>query len=107
KEVNRFVAPSGVSGLSFAPDGKTFLASYGIKQIKHQVKPNNTWFMEWIRDDQTNCGVIRWDLGTGQELNRYITHAEAVTCVAFLPDGKRAVSGGFDRALCLFDVESG
>jgi WD40 repeat protein len=34
-------------------------------------------------------------------------HKEAINCVAFSPDGRWAVTGGEDRAICLWDVESG
>ena len=34
-------------------------------------------------------------------------HKEAINCVAFSPDGRWAVTGGDDRAICLWDVDSG
>jgi WD40 repeat protein/serine/threonine protein kinase len=34
-------------------------------------------------------------------------HTDAVNCVAFSPDGKTALSGGWDNALILWDVETG
>jgi len=44
---------------------------------------------------------------TKDELSPFTGHDGAVVCVAFTPDGKRAVSGGDDRTLRLWDVATG
>ncbi len=52
-------------------------------------------------------GKLRlFDARTGKELRRLPGHAGWVTCVAFSPDGSRALSGGADGAK-LWDVASG
>jgi len=48
-----------------------------------------------------------WDLETGERLNTLEGHEDRVTCVSVTPDGRRAISGGADHALCLWDLESG
>ncbi len=53
-------------------------------------------------------GKLRlFDARTGKELRRLPGHAGWVTCVAFAPDGSRALSGGEDGAVKLWDVTSG
>jgi WD40 repeat protein/mono/diheme cytochrome c family protein len=42
-----------------------------------------------------------------EESSPFTGHDGAVECVAFAPDGKRAVSGGDDRTLRLWDVATG
>jgi eukaryotic-like serine/threonine-protein kinase len=40
------------------------------------------------------------------EIGRFNEHTDAVQCVAFLPDGKHALSGGWDRIVRLWDVDT-
>jgi WD40 repeat protein len=42
-----------------------------------------------------------------RELGRFEGHRETVCSVAFSPDGRRALSGGVDNAMRLWDLESG
>jgi hypothetical protein len=42
-----------------------------------------------------------------RETRRLTGHTDAVWCVALSPDGRRAVSGGKDRSLRLWEVETG
>src|SRR5262249_44174630 len=48
-----------------------------------------------------------WDAGTGRELQRFEEHAACVTCGAFTPDGRRALTLGRDQVLRLWNVEDG
>jgi WD40 repeat protein len=43
----------------------------------------------------------------GREVRRLAGHQRTVTGVAFLPDGRRALSGSFDGTLRLWDVDTG
>ena len=45
-----------------------------------------------------------WDATSGQETLTLNGHTDAVSSVAFSPDGKRIVSGSFDRMLKLSDA---
>jgi WD40 repeat protein len=51
--------------------------------------------------------LILWGARTGREILRFFGHTDKVWCVAFLPDGRRAVSSGLDNRIRLWDLESG
>src|SRR5439155_10938150 len=44
---------------------------------------------------------------TGSELIRMTGQADQVRCLAVAPDGKRALSGGLDKTLRLWDLDRG
>src|SRR5206468_4147445 len=44
---------------------------------------------------------------TGAEVRRLSGHEQGVSCIAFTPDGLRALSSGGDRTIRLWDVETG
>jgi len=48
-----------------------------------------------------------WDLATGRTTRRLVGHGSAVRDVAIAEGGRRAVSTGFNEAVCLWDLESG
>src|SRR5262249_34409595 len=53
-------------------------------------------------------GCLRlWDVATGKELRCFRGHREAVTSVAFSPDGRRALSCSGDGTVRLWDVATG
>ncbi|OCH83642.1 hypothetical protein OBBRIDRAFT_528426 [Obba rivulosa] len=48
-----------------------------------------------------------WDAETGQTVaGPFNGHTGCVECVAFSPDGKRAVSGSWDKTIRIWDVET-
>src|SRR5207249_1496929 len=55
----------------------------------------------------TGCGmrVLLWDVESGRELRALNGHTDSVHCVAFSPDGRRALSA--EKVLRFWDVESG
>lgn len=59
------------------------------------------------------CGAIRgrgvvqlWNVKNGNQISSFEGHNREVTCMAFSPDGKRLVTGGFDSTVRLWDVAS-
>ncbi len=49
-----------------------------------------------------------WDAATGQPIGAPLTgHTDAVSTVAFSPDGKRLASGDFHGTVRLWDVATG
>jgi WD40 repeat protein len=53
-------------------------------------------------------GVLEvWDLETGKRLKTLEGHEDRVTCLSVTPDGRRAVSGGEDGMLCLWNLQDG
>jgi WD40 repeat protein len=59
--------------------------------------------------DNRHLGVdlTLWDVATGKKLRAMHGHAGDVRFVAFLPDGKRALSAGGDGIVKLHDLGSG
>ena len=48
-----------------------------------------------------------WDINTGRELQQFTGHTNTVASVAPLADLRRALTGGWDGAICLWNLKTG
>jgi N-acyl-D-amino-acid deacylase len=100
KEVRRFAGPGHtevISSLAVSADGRLLLSGSLDRTMR------------------------LWDVATGKEMRVFPRHPTGVLCVAFSPDGRRALSGsgsqmrganfyrpaGYDHVLRLWDVATG
>ncbi len=51
--------------------------------------------------------VIVWEAATGRQLRRLSGHMAGILAIGFSPDGRRAVTGSWDRTAGVWDVASG
>ena len=54
-----------------------------------------------------DTSIKLWEVATGRLLRTFVGHAQAITAVAFSPDGRRLLSSSRDSALKLWDAASG
>ncbi len=86
---------SHVHAVAFSPDGKRAASAAGgfVQRDGRRV------FVD--------CTVRLWDVESGRQLKTFEGHKEWVVCIAFSPDGRRLLSGSYDKTIRLWDVESG
>jgi WD40 repeat protein len=81
REVRRFTGVRRPLSLALSPDAKTLA-------VGEAADPYN---------------VVLFEASSGRELGRCCGHRDEVTALAFLPDGKRLVSGSKDGSVHLWD----
>jgi RNA polymerase sigma factor (sigma-70 family) len=119
KEVKRFQEQSAVTGLALSPDGK-LLATRTEKSVRlweiasgkelrsikvdplRLIDPNDMAFSPDSKSLAANATL--WDVATGKESVHFEMSGWAI---AFAPDGKTAVHGGYDGAVRISDVATG
>jgi WD40 repeat protein len=86
------------SSVAFSPDGRFLAVAYqGLAPPKTKDgRPAPPRERRWI---------YLVDLAKGKVVHEFGTHRNAVTCLAFSPDGKRLASGSYDTTTLLWDME--
>ena len=90
----------------------------GIVERQHSVNPatpgslafsagGETLLVGLIGDPRTPHDVQVLNVATGRVLTKFHGHDDPVWSVAFLPDGRRALSAGTDRTLRVWDIATG
>jgi WD40 repeat protein len=115
---------SGVTGVTYSPDGKRFATSdtkgdiqiwdtsTGEKLVRCRGHLHWTWAVAFSPDGQylASAGddylVKLWDVETGQCLQTYQGHTYSVNAVAFSPDGQILASCSQDATIRLWRVAS-
>lgn len=111
--------PAPVHGVAFSPDGRFAISGGGLVQGdggrnksaepapasgKARKGPNRPAGKERVRGEHA---LRLWDVAGGREIGGAEGHTGSVLCVAFSPDGRRAVSGSMDATARVWDVASG
>ena len=119
--------PGRVAALAFSPDGRTLavgttegrvtlsstaggkslatLAASLVYDITSLAfSPDGRWL---AATGQGTGALVVWDVAARKELVRPKGHTGPVMCVAFFPDGKRMVTGSYDRTAIVWEVETG
>jgi WD40 repeat protein len=92
------VSDADIAAKIFAPTGPHRVLAVGVSTDNKYV----------ISGGDVKNSLKLWDVSTGKEIGTLIGHTEdRITSVAFSPDGKYALSGGFDKTVRLWDVPTG
>jgi WD40 repeat protein len=116
--------PSGISSLSWSPDGKMIAFSLQTGRICLWSAETSTWVLcpesgtgpvgcvAWSADGRQLASgsddrdVRVWDVNTAALLHRFCGHGDHVLTVAWSPDGKLLASGGIDRVTKVWDTNA-
>lgn len=120
-----FFDASGFDSVTFSPDGK-ILAANDKQEIKlwdvetgaeigkligHSDKVTCVAFLPQNKNILASCSYDKtikvWNIETEKELATLPGHEDAVYTIAFSPDGKILASGGDDRVIKLWPLETG
>jgi WD40 repeat protein len=88
------LSPLAITSLAFSPDGGRIMAGTSDQEL---FNPNGA------KDHAVNV----WDAETGRLLTTFSGHSASITAVAFLPDGKRALSASQDNTIKMWDANQG
>jgi serine/threonine protein kinase len=114
----------GVWSVAFGPDGKTLLSGGKDRTLRlWDVESGEQLRIAATTPQEVRCiactangnfvlaatgiSIRAYDVATGQETSRYTGHTNTVKTLALSPNGRRALSAGDDRVVCLWDVQDG
>ena len=70
--------------------------------------PAGTYALSGSQDPANGSGEVKlWDVDTGNEISTWTGHRLLVRSVAFSRDGRRALSGSFNKTVGLWNVKTG
>jgi len=94
------IPPAKPSARIFAPTGQQSLSAIALS-------PDGRYILSAGHGQST---IQLWDAATGRELETLAGHAEngfGNHALAFSPDGRMAISGGYDKTVRLWEIPSG
>jgi len=133
KTIQTFGGKKGITrSVAFSPDGKRVLAvrrtrlegqpsRYGLKDWTLDGKPAGDWSLDGheiysfafsadasllATGDREDGRVVIWNAETRSRITEVKGHGSGVSAIAFMPDGKRMVTAGIDRAVKLWNTET-
>lgn len=92
---------SSVTSASFSPDGKRIISSAIGRIISSAIGGRKK-----VRFDKDDT-IKLWDATTGEHLQTFVGHTDAVEQVTFSPDGTKIASASSDSTVKLWDVGTG
>jgi WD40 repeat protein len=128
KERRREASPDATSGvLGFSPDGRTLIAQpsgtsvllWDVADGKERRRLRSTATAsgmilgcsgalsadgKWLAVGDLFSVLHLWEVATGKEVQRCEAHDDRITALAFAPDGRSLVSGGWDASVRLWNV---
>jgi hypothetical protein len=124
KELQRFTTEHGgaVQGVAFSPEGRLALLAdeQAVRLLNLETHTETTAFEPRVRPAASlafaptgenylvNEGKVVWLCSAGRRKTPQLLadHEEAVTCVAFSPNGRFSLSGSDDRTVLLWDCST-
>jgi WD40 repeat protein len=95
--IHRLSPPGQVLSVACSTDGRRVIAGTGAEKprLEEMDRDWDSLYAELLKRPLAHK-VHVWDVASGEELFRCDGHTDAVTAVAISPDGRVALSAGFD-----------